>query len=710
MVGQSPAITSAASTSFPIGSAQSFMVTTTGSPYPALTESGALPAGVTFGDDGNGTATVSGTPAAGTAGRYPISLTATNILGTTTESFTLTVQQPQVITFIGPNLGTVGTSATLFATDGISDNPVVFTVDPTSGPGVCNVSGTDGATLNYTATGTCVLDANQAGSGYYLAAPQAQWSVTVVQLPTFTSVATYTATAGSAFSFSMAAIGAPTPTIAVEPGSTLPAGVTFTAGAIGTATLTGTSSVLPGAYSFTISATNTAGNITQAFTLTVTAPPAFISAPSTTFTVGQPASFTVIAAGTPVPTLSESGTLPSGVTWTPGTNGTATLAGAVGSASVGTFSLTISAANNVATVTQGFRLTVISGRLVITSAAVASFTAGTAGTFTVTATGTPIPTLSESGALPSGMTFKAGTSGTATLAGTLAASAKGIYPVTLTATSSAGKTSQALTLTVDQMPSITGSSKVTETAGAAFSFTVTATGYPTPTLTSATMPPGLSFSDNGNATGTLSGATTVSVGTYAVTLNAANGAGTATQTIALMVNAAKPAEAVPSFTSVATAAATAGVAFSFTVATVDSPTAYATNLTHVGALPAGVSFSNNGNGTAVLTGTPTAASGGTYTVTFKATNVAGTTTQSFGLTVNAKPTITSGASSTATVGAAFSFTVKTTGYPVPALSDNGALPAGVSFVDNGNGTGTFSGPPMPVPVEPIRSPSRPGTR
>ncbi len=67
-----PAITSAASATSIVGAAFSFTVTTTGSPTPALTETGALPAGVTFTDNGNGTATIAGTPAAGSGGSYPI--------------------------------------------------------------------------------------------------------------------------------------------------------------------------------------------------------------------------------------------------------------------------------------------------------------------------------------------------------------------------------------------------------------------------------------------------------------------------------------------------------------------------------------------------------------------------------------------------------------------------------------------------------------
>jgi len=691
VVGQAPAITSAASASFTPGIAGSFAVTTTGYPAPSLGESGELPAGLAFTDNGNGTATITGTPTA--TGSFSLTITATNGTGSVTQSLVLGVgQTAQAITFTGPSSGSVGTSATLSATGGASGNPVVFSIDSTSGTGVCNVSGTNGTTLNYTAAGSCVIDANQAGNTSYAAATQVQWSITVVQLPAFTSVPTDTVQDPSAFTFSVTATGTPTPAIALASGSSLPAGVTLADNGNGTATLAGTSSVAAGVYNFTISATNSAGSTTQAFTLTVTSVPEFTSLTSTTFTVGQPASFTVTATGTPTPTLSESGTLPAGVTFTAGTGtGTATLAGTLSSAGEGTFPLILTATSTAGTTTQPFTLTVISGSQVITSAASTTFTAGTAGTFTVTATGTPTPTLSESGALPSGVTFKAGTAGTATLSGTPAATAKGIYPITLTATNTAGRTSQAFTLTVDQVPSFSSAAAVTETAGTAFSFTVSTTGYPTPTLSSGSLPAGVRFSDNGNGTGTLSGTTAVTAGTYTLTVTAVNPASTS-QTITLTVKADGTKEAVPSFTSATTATATAGTAFSFTVTTA-AATTYSTNVTHSGTLPGGVSFSNKGNGTATLSGTPTAASGGTYTITFTAKNTAGTTTQSFVLTVNAKPTITSAASATATVGSTFSFTVKTTGYPAAAFSETGALPAGLSFNNNGNGTAAFSGTP-----------------
>ena len=82
-------------------------------------------------------------------------------------------------------------------------------------------------------------------------------------------------------------------------------------------------------------------------TITVNAPPpttpAFTSANSITFTVGTPGSFMVTATGMPLPTISESGTLPSGVTFNDNGNGTATLQGTP--ATSGTFTLTFTASN-----------------------------------------------------------------------------------------------------------------------------------------------------------------------------------------------------------------------------------------------------------------------------------------------------------------------------------------------------------------------------
>ena len=101
-----PVITSGASTAFQIGRRGNFAVTASGVPTPSLTELGALPSGVSFADNGDGTGTLSGTPAAGTGGSYPISIKASNgVSPDATQSFTLTVQAPPSVSIAAPANG-----------------------------------------------------------------------------------------------------------------------------------------------------------------------------------------------------------------------------------------------------------------------------------------------------------------------------------------------------------------------------------------------------------------------------------------------------------------------------------------------------------------------------------------------------------------------------------------------------------------------------
>jgi large repetitive protein len=170
---------------------------------------------------------------------------------------------------------------------------------------------------------------------------------------------------------------------------------------------------------------------------------------STTFVSGNPGSFTVTATGSPTPSLTESGALPTGVTFADNDNGTATLSGTPAGGTDGTYPLTFTASNGVGTsATQNFTLTV-NENAAFTSANNATFTEGTAGAFSVTTTGLPTPSLTESGTLPAGVTFADNGNGTATLSGTPAAGTAGEYSLTFTASNGTGTpASQAFTLTV----------------------------------------------------------------------------------------------------------------------------------------------------------------------------------------------------------------------------------------------------------------------
>lgn len=89
---QPPAITSSNTSTLNVGQNGSFIVTTSGFPKPTLTEFGDLPSGVTFVDNGNGTATLGGVPSAGTSGTYNFIITAHNGAGSdAVQNFTLNV-------------------------------------------------------------------------------------------------------------------------------------------------------------------------------------------------------------------------------------------------------------------------------------------------------------------------------------------------------------------------------------------------------------------------------------------------------------------------------------------------------------------------------------------------------------------------------------------------------------------------------------------
>ena len=259
--------------------------------------------------------------------------------------------------------------------------------------------------------------------------------------------------------------------------------------------------------------------------------PAFTSANSTTFTVGSAGSFQATATGFPTPTFSEAGALPSGVTL----NSTGLLSGTPAAGTARTYTLTITATNGVSPdATQNFTLTVVNQANqapAITSGASTTFTVGSAGSFQATATGSPAPTFTEVGALPSGVTLS--TSGL--LSGTPAAATGGTYPFTITAANGVSpNATQSFTLTIHQAPAVTSANSATFTVGTPGSFQMTATGFPASTFSeTGALPTGVALNSSGLLTGTPAAATR---GTYPLTITATNGVSpNAMQTFTLTV-------------------------------------------------------------------------------------------------------------------------------------------------------------------------------
>ena len=475
-----------------------------------------------------------------------------------------------------------------------------------------------------------------------------------------------------AYATTLTAANGTTPYAWSVTGGALPSGMSLSAAGV----LSGTPTA-SGSFSFTVTVTDSASSkhtVTDGLVLKVNQPPAVTSGNSATFTVGTAGSFTVTASGYPAPTFSETGALPGGVTLN---STTGALSGTPAAGTGGTYPIVITAQNGVTpNATQNFTLTV-NQTPAITSQNTKTFVLGVAGTFTVTATGFPAPTLGESGALPTGVTFNAATG---VLAGTPAVATQGNYPVSFTAQNGIGaNATQNFTLTVGLAPAITSGNSTTFTTGTAGTFTVAATGFPVPTFSeTGTLPGGVSLN---STTGVLSGTPAAGTGgTYPMSITAQNGVGSnATQSFTLTVDQA------PAITSGNSTTFTVGASGTFTAKATGFP---APTFSETGTLPGGVTLNST---TGVLSGTPAGGTQGTYPITVTAQNgIGANATQSFTLTVDLAPAITSTNTVTFTVGSAGTFTVTATGFPAPTFSETGALPGGVSLNAI---TGVLSGTP-----------------
>lgn len=330
---------------------------------------------------------------------------------------------------------------------------------------------------------------------------------------------------------------------------------------------------------------------------------------------------------------------------------------------------------------------------VVTSAATVGLVVNQPASFTVTTVGTPTPAITATGTLPDGLTLTDNGDGTATLAG--APTTTAVTPVTLSAANAIGAGSQTLTVTVGTVPVITSAASVTGASGTKLTFTVTTTGFPTPKLTeTGALPKGITFKDNGNGTATISGQPASGTGgVYKITIEAANTVGTGTQALAFNVRKA------PAFTvSSPLPTGTVGTAYTATIRTTGAP-APAITLTG-GTLPAGLTLKDNGDGTATVSGTPAAGSGKAYSITLKATNVVGSVSKSYGLTIREKPVISGANDVTLTRGKAATVTVAVTGYPTPSYSVTGTVPTGVSLKKT-TGKATISGTPTKAGAYPL---------
>jgi hypothetical protein len=318
----------------------------------------------------------------------------------------------------------------------------------------------------------------------------------------------------------------------------------------------------------------------------------------------------------------------------------------------------------------------------ITSANNTTFTSGVFSDFTVTTSGYPSPSLSFEGTLPVGITFTDNDDGTASISGTT--TQEGTFNITIYAINAIlPDAQQAFTIEVTPSliaPVITSPDTTTFTVGLPGSFTVTASGYPSPTFShTGSLPDGVTLTSAGLLSGT---PTEGSGGEYIITITATNGVDPDdTQTFTLVVNEA------PVITSLDSTTFTVGLPGSFTVTATGYPSP---TFSYTGSLPDGVTLTSAG----LLSGTAAQGTGGLYIITITASNgVEPDDTQTFTLTINEAPEITSAESTTFAFGELGSFTITTSGFPTPFIWTDDSLPTWLTLVDQGDGTAILSGTP-----------------
>jgi hypothetical protein len=241
--------------------------------------------------------------------------------------------------------------------------------------------------------------------------------------------------------------------------------------------------------------------------------------------------------------------------------------------------------------------------------------------------------------------------------------------------------------------SITTTSVPSASSGTVYSATLAATGGQSPymwSLASGTLPTGVTL----NSSGTFAG-TPVQSGTFSFTVSAADSqahASTASQSLALLVQAAVPPPL--SITTSSLANATSGTAYSSTLAATGGQSPYKWTLTS-GSLPSGMTLSTAG----VLAGTPSQS--GTFNFTVSATDSGATplvASQAFSLVVQSALSITTTTLANATSGTVYSTTLAATGgqSPYKWTLTSGSLPSGMTLSTAGvlagtpSQTGTFN--------------------
>jgi YVTN family beta-propeller protein len=371
------------------------------------------------------------------------------------------------LTFTATVKGSGGITPTGDLTWNITDpNGDPVSCDATTGPSGSANTATYTCSINSVLGGSYVATGDYPGDSKYPPGSATDTADVDCAAPVITSSNNATPTPGNAGgpfpSFTVTTCSASTPKITA---TKLPKGLNLVDNGDGTATISGVFNGKDmGVYTSTITAKGTGVDArlsnTQSLYFSVFHTLKFTSKPKFTGTEGAPifsvcgatgGGFPVTATGFPTPIVTESGTLPGGVTFD---GSSETLAGTPTSGTQGTYPVTFiaSADGFVPTITQQFTLTIVpadQAPIVTSAASDKIYPAAAMKPFCVTTAGNPYATLTATG-VPSWLKFKKDTAdGTATFTGEPPRSESGkTFHITITAENEYGSTTQAFSMIV----------------------------------------------------------------------------------------------------------------------------------------------------------------------------------------------------------------------------------------------------------------------
>ncbi|MCB0494691.1 MAG: tandem-95 repeat protein, partial [Cyclobacteriaceae bacterium] len=496
-----------------------------------------------------------------------------------------------------------------------------------------------------------------------------------------------------------------------------PSWLTLTDNGDGTATLSGTPlNANVGTASIVLSVTDALGAFdNQSFSITVTNTndaPAFTSAPVTIAFQDIEYIYDITTTDQDIgDNLTLTATdIPGWLTFTPLANGAGQLKGTPTNSNLGIINITLTVSDNLGiTVDQIFQLNVQNSNDDPSFISLPDNSAieDQEYTYNIEVSDPDLGDILQISALtlPSWLNLVDNGDGTAILSGTPLNENVGNNSVVLSVTDAQGAfANQSFLITVintNDPPAFTSIPLTSAQQDALYTYSITTSDQDigdTRTITATVKPAWLSFTDNGNGTATLSGTpSNGDMGLNAVTLQVTDLAGiTVEQSYEINVGNSNDA---PMFTSTPVTDATEDQPYSYLVEASDPDTGDILTISAL-AKPAWLTLTDNGDGTALLEGTPVNQNVGTFDLVLKVQDAAGLSeNQSFSIVVvntNDTPVFTSFPSDTIAIqNNLFSYAITTHD------DDNGdnvtiaatTIPSWLSLNDNLNGTAILSGTP-----------------